>query len=220
MTDVNPEGEHDKEKTVEQDEVPTHWEDAKEEGPRGTDIKNVLEVEMEIPEDEAEEQVNDDDLGEDDGEYFIKGDGFKDDSEDSANEEAMKQDDAPKTQEVIKEELATAAVITSATAIETEIQEGAQEDTAEMSKDKTDEEDGVKSELVNISAPVAPCKSLFNGEKVPKVRTKLQRKLNSQLLKNWRLEGLMLILMMILLLLRLNKVTVRHGDDEDVNVVD
>ena len=41
-------------------------------------------------------------------------------------------------------------------------------------KDKTDEEDVVKFGLVNISAPVAPCKSLFNGEKVPKVRTKSQ----------------------------------------------
>jgi hypothetical protein len=173
----------------------------------------VLEVKMETPEDEAEEKVDDDDLGEDDGEYFIKGDGFKDDSEDSADEEALKQDDAPKTQEFIKEKLATAADITSATAIET----------------------GVKSGHVNISAPVAPCKSIFTGEKVPKVRTKSQRKLNRQLLKNWRLEGLMLILMMILLLQvnlvrerinmsaredRLNKDTVRHGDDEDVNVVD
>jgi hypothetical protein len=32
MIDVHPEGEHDKEKTVEQDEVLTHWEDVKEEG--------------------------------------------------------------------------------------------------------------------------------------------------------------------------------------------
>jgi hypothetical protein len=74
MIDVNPEGEHDEEMTGEQDEVPTHWEDSKEEGSRGTDIKDVLEVEMEIPEDEAEEQADDEDLGEDDGEYLIKGD--------------------------------------------------------------------------------------------------------------------------------------------------
>jgi hypothetical protein len=32
MIDVHPEGEYDEEKTAEQDEVPTHWEDAKEEG--------------------------------------------------------------------------------------------------------------------------------------------------------------------------------------------
>jgi midasin (ATPase involved in ribosome maturation) len=37
---------------------------------------------------------------------FIKGDGFKDDSEDTANEERMKQDEAPKNQEVSKKELA------------------------------------------------------------------------------------------------------------------
>jgi hypothetical protein len=193
---------------------------------------------METPEDEAEEQDDDDDLGEDDGEYFIEGDGFKEDSEDSADEDAVKQDDDPKTKEVIKEELVAAVDITSATAMETEIQEGAREDTAEMSKDKTDKEDVVKSGLVNISAPVAPCKSLFNGEKVPKVRTKSQGKFNSQLLKNWKLvglKGLMLTLMMMLLLQvnvvrerinmnaredRLNKDTVRHGNDEDVNVGD
>jgi hypothetical protein len=78
---------------------------------------------MEIPVDEAEEQVDDDDFGEDDGEYFIKGDGFKDDSEDTADEEAMKQDEAPKNREVIKKELAAAADIKNATGMETEIQE-------------------------------------------------------------------------------------------------
>jgi hypothetical protein len=96
----------------------------------------------------------------------------------------MKQDEAPKTQEVIKEELATGADITNATAMETAIQEGAWEDTAEMNKDETDEEEVVKSGLINISAHVAPCKALFNGEKAPKVRTKSQRKPKSQLLKN------------------------------------
>ena len=134
---------------------------------------------MEIPVDEADVQVDDDDLGEDDGEYFIKGDGFKDDSEDTADEEAMKQDEAPKNQEVIKKELALAVYITDATGTKTEIQEGAREDTADMNKDKTDEEDVVKSGLVNISAPVAPCKSLFDGEKVAKVRKKSQKTPNS-----------------------------------------
>jgi hypothetical protein len=42
MVDNNPEGKHNEEKTVEQDEVPTHWEDTEEEGSRGTDIKSVL----------------------------------------------------------------------------------------------------------------------------------------------------------------------------------
>ena len=76
-------------------------------------------VKMETPEDEGEEQDDDDDLGEDDGEYFIEGDGFKDDSEDSADEDAAKQDDAPKTQEVINEEPVTAVGITSATTMDT-----------------------------------------------------------------------------------------------------
>jgi hypothetical protein len=67
-------------------------------------------------------------------------------------------------------------------------------------------------------------------EKVPKVGEKSQRKPNSQLLMNWRLKGQMLVLMMMLLLQvngvrerinmnaredRLNKGTVRHGDDEN-----
>ena len=140
----------------------------------------------------SEDQADDEDCGEANRKHIIKRDGFKDDSEDSTDEEAMKQDDAPKTQEVIKKELATTADITSATAMETEIQEGAREDTAEMNEDKTDEEDVVNAGLVNISAPVAPCKSLFDGEKVAKVRKKSQKTPNSQLLKNWRLKGLML----------------------------
>ena len=130
MIDVHPEGEHDKEKTAEQDEVLTHWEDAKEEGSRGTDIKIVLEVEMKTSEDEAEEKVDDDDLGEDDREYFIKGDGFKDNSEDTADEEMMKQDEGIKTQEISKKE--------------SKGQEGGREDTVEVDKDETDEEDMTK----------------------------------------------------------------------------
>ena len=58
------------------------------------------EVKMEISEDEAEEKVDDDDPREDDREHFIKGDGFKDDSEDTANEQVMKQDETPKKQEI------------------------------------------------------------------------------------------------------------------------
>jgi hypothetical protein len=44
--------------------------------------------------------------GFDKDECFIKGDGFKDDSKDIADEETMKQDKAPKNQEISKKELA------------------------------------------------------------------------------------------------------------------
>jgi hypothetical protein len=67
--------------------------------------KLMEEVEIEISEDDAEEKVNDDDPREDDREHFIKGDGFKDDSEDTANKQVMKQDEAPKKQEITKKEL-------------------------------------------------------------------------------------------------------------------
>jgi hypothetical protein len=72
-------------------------------------------VEIEISEDEAEEKVNDDDPREDDREHIIKGDGFKDDSEDTANEQVMKQDEAPKKQEITKKEVHSAVDITNAT---------------------------------------------------------------------------------------------------------
>ena len=56
-----------------------HWEDAEEEGSRDADNKSMLEVETEIPEDKAEEKVNDDDPGENDRKHFIKEDGSKND---------------------------------------------------------------------------------------------------------------------------------------------
>jgi hypothetical protein len=65
-------------------------------------------------------------------EYFITEDGFKDDSEDTADEEMMKQDEAPKNQEVTKKEMASAADITEAPETKTEIQEGVTEDTVEV----------------------------------------------------------------------------------------
>jgi hypothetical protein len=58
---------------------------------------------------------------EDDREHFIKGDGFKDDYEDTANEQVMKQDEAPKNQLIIKKELPSAVDITNATGTKTEI---------------------------------------------------------------------------------------------------
>jgi hypothetical protein len=97
----------------------------------------VEEVEME----RSEDKTDDDDPGEDDREHFIKGDGFKDDSEDTADEEVMKQDEALKTQEIIKKEAASTVVITDATGMNTEVQEGVREDTVEVDKDETDEED-------------------------------------------------------------------------------
>jgi hypothetical protein len=78
--------------------------------------------------------------GFDKDECFIKEDGFKDNSEDTTDEEMMKQDKAPKTQEGIKKELASAADITDAPDTETEIQEGVLEDTVEADKDETDVE--------------------------------------------------------------------------------
>jgi hypothetical protein len=53
----------------------------------------------------------------------------------------MKQDEAPKNQEINKKELASAVVITDATGMETEIKEGVREDTVEVDKDETSEED-------------------------------------------------------------------------------
>jgi hypothetical protein len=87
-----------------------------------TDI--VEKVEMERSEDKSD---NDDPREEDDREHFIKEDGFKDDPEDTADEEIMKQDEVIKTQEISKKELKG--------------QEGGREDTSE---DETDEEDITK----------------------------------------------------------------------------
>jgi hypothetical protein len=76
---------------------PPTWEDVEEERSR---------------EEEAEEKFDDDDRWEDDREFFIKGDGFEDDSEDTAEEEMMKQVEAPKIREGIKKELNSGADIT------------------------------------------------------------------------------------------------------------
>ena len=61
---------------------------------------------------ETEERFDDDDRGEDDRELFIKGDGFEDESEDTAEEEMMKQVEVPKSRECIKKELTSDADIT------------------------------------------------------------------------------------------------------------
>ena len=103
-------------------------EDAEEEGSRGTDIRSMLEVVMKRSEDQAEEKADDDDRGEADRKHIIKRDGFKDDSEDTTDEEVMMQDEAPKHQEIGNEELASAVDITEATGMKAEIQEGEPED--------------------------------------------------------------------------------------------
>jgi hypothetical protein len=76
--------------------------------------------------------------------------------------------------------------ITDATGTKTEIQEGVLEDTVEVDKDETDEEYMMKQD-----------EALFNRENVPDVRTDSQRKPNCQHSKNWRLEKLMLMLLML-----------------------
>jgi hypothetical protein len=71
-----------------QDEVATYWEDVEEEGSRK----------------ETEENPDDDDHREADKELVIKGDGFEDVPEDTAEEEVMKQTEVPNTWEGIKKE--------------------------------------------------------------------------------------------------------------------
>jgi hypothetical protein len=66
---------------VKQDEASSHWEYVEEESFR----------------EETEEKLDDDDRREDDRELFIKGDGFEDVSEDTAEEEVMKQAKVPKS---------------------------------------------------------------------------------------------------------------------------
>jgi hypothetical protein len=177
----------------------THWEDVEEERSSGTDIKSVLELKTEVSEEEAEEKFDDDDRGEDDGELFIKGDGFEDDSEDTAEEEMMKQVEVPKSWEGIKKELISGADITDDPGTKTggvlktkpdedkkEGFEDTTEDTFEVDKDETDEENMVEQD-----------EALFNREEVPEARTESLRKSNSQHPENWRLKELMLMLLLL-----------------------
>ena len=124
----------------------------------------MQEVETERSKNEAEEKVDDDD------------------SEDTTDEEGMKHDEAPKTQEIRKKEPALAMVITDAIGMKTETQEGVQDDTAEVDKNETD-------------------KALINRENAPEVRTETQRKPNNQHSKNWRLREIMMVLMLLMLLM-------------------
>ena len=87
----------------------------------------MLEVETEISEDEAEGKVDDNDPWEDDRKHFIKGDGSKDDSEDTANED-VNQDEVPKNQE----------------------------DTVEVDKDETDKGDMMKQDKALLNRENVP----------------------------------------------------------------
>jgi hypothetical protein len=168
-------------------------EDAEEEGSPGADIKSVSEVEMERAEDEAEGEVDDDYLRENDRQHFIKGDALKDNSEVATDEEVVKQDKTPNNQEINKKEPDSAVVITNATEMKTENQEGVRDDTVEVDRDETNE---------------AP----FNRENTPEVRTEAKRKLNNRQSKNWRLRELMRMMMMrMLLMLQVDVVMARDS---------
>jgi type II secretory pathway component PulL len=103
----------------------------------------------------------------------------------------MVQDEVLKNQEISKEELASAVEITDAT--KAEIQEGVLEDTIEVDRMKQDE-------------------ALFSRENVPEVRLESHRKPDSQLLKNWRLKELMI--MLTLLLLQVDMVMARDNQGQ------
>jgi hypothetical protein len=152
----------------------------------------VPEVEIEKAEDEAEGGADADDLREDDREHLIKGNRSKDDSEDPAIKEVTKQNEAPKNRESIKKEPASATIFTDATGIKTETNDGAWEDTVEVDKNETNEEDMTKQD-----------KTLFNRENAPEGRTEAQRKPSSRHSKNWTLRELMKMLMTMLMLLML-----------------
>jgi hypothetical protein len=103
-----------------------------------------------------------------------------------------KQDEAPKNRENIKKNPASATISTDATGMKTENKEGAWEDTVEVDKIETNEEDMTKQD-----------KTLFNRENAPEGRTEVQRKPSRRHSKNWTLRELMTILMTMLMLLML-----------------
>jgi hypothetical protein len=74
--------------------------------------------------------------------------------------------------------------------MKTEVQEGVREDTVEVDKDETDEEDMTKKD-----------EALFNRENAPEVRTESQSKPNILQAKNWRLRELMMMLILLMLLM-------------------
>ena len=102
--------------------------------------------------------------------------------EKDAKEQVLPDDWDMKNEEISKKEPASAVIITDATGMKTEIQEGVRDDTAKVDKNETDE-------------------ALFNRENAPEVRTESQRKPNNRHSKNWRLRELMMMLMLLLLLM-------------------
>jgi hypothetical protein len=178
---------------VEKDEASTHWEDVEEERPLGTDIKSVLELKMEELEEETEEKFDDDDRGEDNGELFVKGDGFEDDSEDTAEEEMMKQAEVPKSREGIKKKLNSGADISDdpGTMIGGVLETKPDIDNEEGLEDTTKDTAEVDKDMVKQD------KALFKREEVSEARTGSTRKSKSQHPKNWRLNELMQMLMLL-----------------------
>jgi hypothetical protein len=145
---------------VEQDEASTYWEDVEEESSR----------------EETEENFDDDDRREDDRELFTKGDAFEDVSEDTAEEEVMKQAEVPKSREGIEKELNSGCGISDDPGTmlgrvweakpDVDKEKGFEDttkDTAEMDKDMVKQD-----------------KALFNREKVPEARTESTGKANIQ----------------------------------------
>jgi cell division protein FtsN len=182
---------------VRQYEVSTYWEDVEEEGSR----------------DETEENSDDDDRREDDRELFIKGDGFEDVSEDTAEEEVMKQAEVPKNREGIKKELNSGFDISddpgtmSGRVLETK----PEVDKEEGFEDTTKDTDEVDKDAVKQN------KDFFNREEVPEARTVVTRKSDSRHTKNWRLKELTPMLLLILLHLLLgnhNKVMKKNNPIE------
>ena len=124
-----------------------------------------------VLEKETEENFDDDDRREGDRELFIKGDGFEDVSEDTAEEEVMNQAEVPKSREGIKKERNSGSGISDDPGTmlgrvweaKSIVDKEGFEDTAEMDKDMVKQD-----------------KALFNREKVPEARTESTGKANIQ----------------------------------------
>ena len=127
--------------------------------------------------------------GEGDRELFIKGDRFEDVSEDTAEEEVMKQAKVPKSREGIKKELNSGSDISD--------DPGTMLGRVWEAKSDVDKEEGFKDTDEMDKDMVKQDKALFNREKVPEARTESTGKADSQYPKNWRLKELMLMLLFL-----------------------
>jgi hypothetical protein len=113
--------------------------------------------------------------GEGDRELFIKGDRFEDVSEDTAEEEVMKQAKVPKSREGIKKELYSGADISDdpVKMIRGVLKTKPDVDKEEGFEDTTKDTDEVDKNMVKQD------KAFFNREAVPEARTGFTRKSNS-----------------------------------------